>query len=79
MKMQIIAPEGIRFEGETDSITFPGVCGSFDVWPHHAPLIAALTEGSIFYRRAGEKGEEEQKIQSGFVEIKEDIVTVCVE
>lgn len=79
MKLQIISPEGIRFEGETDSITFPGVCGSFDVWPHHAPLIAALREGSIFYRRTGEKREEEQKIQSGFVEIKEDIVSVCVE
>lgn len=79
MKLQIISPEGIRFEGEVDSITFPGVCGSFDVWPHHAPFITALTEGSIRYKRTGEKKEEEQQIQNGFVEINNDTVSVCVE
>lgn len=79
MKLQIISPEGIRFEGETDSITFPGVCGSFDVWPHHAPLIAALAEGAIRYRQTGKNEEAAYRIRSGFVEIKEDIVSVCIE
>lgn len=79
MKLQIISPEGIRFEGETERITLPGVCGSFDVLSHHAPLIAALAKGVIRYRQTGKNEEEEYRIRSGFVEIKEDIVSVCIE
>ena len=51
---------------------------SFDVLPHHAPMIAALEEGVIRYQ-TDEKKEQEIKIQSGFVEIKDDILSVCIE
>ena len=47
MKLKIITPEGVLFEGESDAETFPGMAGSFDVLPHHAPLITALREGVI--------------------------------
>ena len=50
MKLKIITPEGVLFEGESDAVTFPGMAGSFDVLPHHAPLITALREGVIRYR-----------------------------
>ena len=40
MKLEIVSPDGILFEGETESVSFPGVAGSFDILPHHAPLIA---------------------------------------
>ena len=47
MKLEIVSPDGILFEGETESVSFPGVAGSFDILPHHAPLIAALKAGTI--------------------------------
>ena len=46
MKLEIVSPDGILFEGETESVSFPGVAGSFDILPHHAPLIAALKAGT---------------------------------
>ena len=35
MKLNIVSPNGILFEGEAANISFPGLGGSFDVRPHH--------------------------------------------
>ena len=78
MELEIISPGGVLFKGETDYVSFPGTAGSFDVLPHHAPMIAALDAGVIRYQ-TDEKKEQEIKIQSGFVEIKDDILSVCIE
>mgnify|MGYP000379183841 CR=1 FL=1 len=77
MKVRIITPEKVLFEGESESVTFPGINGSFDVLLHHAPLITALQKGIIRYLVNGK--EYEQPIDSGFVKIENDIVTVCAE
>lgn len=77
MKLQIISPEKILFEGEVQCVSFPGTSGLFDVLPHHAPLIALLQKGTIRYDAEGKKLE--QKIQSGFVEVNNDRLTVCIE
>ena len=78
MELEIISPGGVLFKGERDYVSFPGTAGSFDGLPHHAPMIAALEEGVIRYQ-TDEKKEQEIKIQSGFVEIKDDILSVCIE
>lgn len=77
MKLEIISPEGVVFEGEADQVSFPGLGGAFDVLPHHAPLIAALKEGIIRFEVEGKM--QEQPIQNGFVKIKDDVLTVCIE
>ena len=77
MKLNIVSPNGILFEGEAANISLPGLGGSFDVLPHHAPIIAALNAGTIQFETNGEM--QKQPIQGGFVEVKDDIVSVCVE
>ena len=77
MKLEIISPAGLLFEGETNSVTFPGAGGVFDVLPHHAPLIAALQAGVIRYESDGKT--QEMMIERGFVEVKDDLLSVCVE
>lgn len=42
-------------------------------------MIAALSAGNIKYLEDGKEGEQEIKIQSGFVEIKDDRLSVCIE
>lgn len=79
MELEIISPAGILFKGKTDYVSFPGIAGSFDVLPHHAPMIAALEEGVIRYQTKEKETQQEIKIQSGFVEIKEDTLSVCIE
>lgn len=77
MKLEIISPEGIVYQGETNRVWLPGEEGGFDILPRHAPLIAALREGSIRYEN--EKQEKEMKIRGGFVEVKEDTISACIE
>lgn len=79
MELEIISPAGILFKGETDYVSFPGISGSFDVLPHHAPMIAALEEGVIRYQTKEKEKQQEIKIQSGFVEVKDDTLSVCIE
>ncbi len=77
MRIEIISPNGILYEGETSKASFPGLGGGFDVLPHHAPLVSALTKGTIRFEKAGKM--EEQPIESGFVEVKDDELSVCIE
>ena len=51
MKLNIVSPNGILFEGEAANISFPGLGGSFDVLPHHAPIIAALMQARSSLRQ----------------------------
>ena len=77
MKLEIVSPDGILFEGGAENVSLPGVGGGFDILPHHAPLIAALDEGTIKFQANGTK--QEQTIRSGFVEVKDDVLSICVE
>lgn len=77
MDMIIATPEGIIFEGKVESAKFPGASGAFMVLPRHAPLISALSPGKVTYVQDGKPMEVD--IQGGFVEIKKDILSVCVE
>ena len=77
MDMTIATPEGIVFEGKVESAKFPGTLGAFTVLPKHAALISALTEGKISYIQEGQTTD--MPIRGGFVEIKKDRLSVCVE
>ncbi|RHJ86614.1 F0F1 ATP synthase subunit epsilon [Parabacteroides sp. AM08-6] len=77
MKLEIISPEGLQFEGETESVSLPGEAGLFDILPHHSMLIGALQKGVIRYLTHGEWNE--LPIKSGFVEVKDDHLSVCIE
>lgn len=47
MQLEIITPEKKVYEGEVNSIQFPGVDGKFEVLNHHAPIISTLTKGKV--------------------------------
>ena len=77
MKLEIITPEQMYFSGEVTSVTLPGTSGSFTVWENHAPLISSLKQGKIMYTT--EKTEIELTVDSGFAEVSNGTVTVCIE
>jgi len=47
MILEVITPEKEIFKGEVDAVQFPGINGSFQVLENHAPIISALTAGTI--------------------------------
>jgi len=47
MQVEIITPESKIFSGEANAVQFPGLDGSFQVLNGHAPIISALSAGSV--------------------------------
>jgi F-type H+-transporting ATPase subunit epsilon len=47
MFVEIVSPSGRIFSGEVTGVRAPGVEGSFEVLRNHAPMIAAISIGSL--------------------------------
>jgi F-type H+-transporting ATPase subunit epsilon len=78
LHIKVLSPQGVVYEGDVLSASFPGAAGSFAVFPLHAPLIAALKAGSIAFYTAPDR-QETVRLKSGFVEVNRDVVTACIE
>ena len=77
MTLSIISSHSVLFTGEADSVTLPGVKGSFTVLKNHAPLISVLTAGKVVCKMA--HGEEKDiEIKGGIVDVEDNKIDVCV-
>ena len=74
--LKIISPQREVLSAEADLDELPGRMGRFEVLKNHAPLISSLDAGVIRYVQ----GTEEHTIQTeaGFVEVRDNVVTVCI-
>lgn len=74
-QLEIVAPTGMIFEGQADSVSIPVSEGAITILPHHTPLFTQLAEGEIEIRREGGKTEN-IVISGGFAEVKQDSVNI---
>ena len=77
LKLRIVSPERIVYDGEVNSLKVPGTQGSFEILDNHAPITSALSEGVIEYSTA--QGKQSLNVLSGFVEVKKNQISLCVE
>jgi F-type H+-transporting ATPase subunit epsilon len=77
MKLDILSPEKKLYEGPAEAVMLPGLQGAFTILERHAPIISGLNKGILLYRKEGK--EVALKIDGGFVEAKNNVITVCVE
>ena len=78
LKLKIVSPERIEFEGEIESVLVPGTMGQFEILVNHAPIISSLDKGKVVYAVPG--GEKRSlDIIGGFVEVQKNVVSLCVE
>ncbi len=77
LTLRIVSPERIVFTGEVDSVLVPGTVGPFEILDNHAPIISTLSEGKVAYSIKGAKTE--LQVVGGFVEVKKNLVSLCVE
>lgn len=78
LTLRVVSPERTVYEGTVKRVTLPGELGSFTILPGHAPLISSLKSGEIRYVEADD-AVGELEMQSGFVEVSDAIINVCVE
>jgi F-type H+-transporting ATPase subunit epsilon len=75
MKLVVLTPEKEYFNGEIDSIKVPGVAGGFEILKGHAPIVSALTHGTINLTKT-EGGKTSFMITGGFIEVLNNEVSV---
>lgn len=78
LRLKVISPAATVYEGDVLRAVFPGGAGRFEVLPRHAPLLASLVKGRIVYIMPDGEAHE-VAISSGFVEVKDNVITACVE
>lgn len=79
MNLEILTPERKLFSGDVYGVQLPGITGLFEVLNRHAPLVSALKAGRLKVLKDKANDLLFYDIQSGFVEVLDNKVTVLVE
>ena len=77
LTLEIVTPDRALVSEQVDEVEIPGSQGYFGVLPAHAPLLASLQVGELWYRKGQEK--HYLSIAFGFVEVLPDKVTVLAQ
>jgi F-type H+-transporting ATPase subunit epsilon len=76
LRVSVISPETVLFEGETDSVVAPAYDGEVGILSGHAPLMALLGDGEL---RLGGGSGRRFKVSGGFMQVLNDEVRVVTE
>lgn len=47
MKVTILNPKHVVYEGEAKSVFLPGDLAEFEILDHHAPIVSLLAPGAV--------------------------------
>ena len=76
LKVSVISPEAVLFEGEADSVVAPAYDGEVGVLTGHAPLMALLGQGQL---RLGGASGRRFTVSGGFMQVLNNQVRVVTE
>lgn len=76
--LEIVTPESSVFSGRVQSVTVPGVDGSFQVLYNHAPIISTLGSGLV--KVVEENGNNHSySAEGGVIEVMKNKAIILVE
>lgn len=77
LRVSVISPERVLFEGEADSVVAPAFDGEVGILSGHAPMMTLLGRGLL---RIGGAGEGRRfTVEGGFLQVADDQVRVVTE
>jgi F-type H+-transporting ATPase subunit epsilon len=75
---EVVTAERMIFADLVNEVLAPGVWGQVGILPKHAPLITSLSAGELVIRKDGDE-DVLIAIHGGFMEVREDKVTVLAD
>jgi len=78
MKLEIVTPNGLIFDGDVKVVTLPGKEGEFGVLPQHAQLVSLLDAGIITVENS-DGSETIIAINGGYAKVDENKVSCIVD
>jgi F-type H+-transporting ATPase subunit epsilon len=78
LKVSVISPERVLYEGEAASVVAPAFDGEVGILTRHAPMLTLLGRGTL--RLSGAGGEARRfAVEGGFLQVADDHVRVVTE
>ena len=77
LKLEIVTSEETVFNGNVDYVSVMSIDGRIGILPNHISLISELDKGNLMWRDGN--NENDITIDGGFVEVKENSVTILVD
>lgn len=77
MHLEIVTPDKKVYEGAATGVQVPGIKGSFEVLENHAPLVSALSVGTV--RVSNGSTTEHYAIDGGVIEVLKNQVVILAE
>jgi F-type H+-transporting ATPase subunit epsilon len=78
MNLVVLTPDKEIFKGSIRSVQVPGISGMFEVLRNHAPIVSALTAGTV--RIILDNGEKSTiDIKKGFIEVLKNEISILVQ
>lgn len=77
LKVSVISPERVLFEGEAESVIAPAFDGEVGILPQHAPMMTLLGRGELRLGPDGRAGRFQ--VEGGFLQVLNDSVRVVTE
>ena len=74
MDLQIITPDKTLYDGKADMVVVPGTDGLIGILNDHAPLVSALSNGSVKVKLDDE--EKLFEVDGGVVEVLNNNVVI---
>jgi F-type H+-transporting ATPase subunit epsilon len=78
LKLTIVSPAKLVFEGEAALVEVPGAEGDFGVLPDHAPLLSMLREGIVTVHGT-DKSTTRYRVTSGYADVTQAGCTILSE
>jgi F-type H+-transporting ATPase subunit epsilon len=78
LKVSVISPEALLFEGEATSVVAPAFDGSLGILTGHAPMVTLLGNGELRLEGATAAGKR-FAVDGGFLQVEDDNVRVVTE
>jgi F-type H+-transporting ATPase subunit epsilon len=77
MKLQILTPDKIVFDGEVEALLVPGAAGPFEILKDHAPILSSLVPGELRVKK--DRKESFYAVSGGFLEFHANQAVVLAE
>jgi F-type H+-transporting ATPase subunit epsilon len=77
LKVSVISPEAVLYEGETDAVVAPAFDGAVGILTGHAPMVTLLGHGEL--RVGGGTGARRFEVDGGFLQVADNTVRVVTE
>jgi F-type H+-transporting ATPase subunit epsilon len=77
LRLEIVTPDKLAFEGDVDSVVIPGSEGELGVLPMHIPLMTQIKPGEVVISQNGKK--DYLAVGEGFATVTQTNVNILTD